>query len=435
MKEPAITIRSPHLEGAEVSWFAPLCNGDDEFLGHHDMRYKSDWSNTSNVLLTADRLGYRNILCPSSYQVGQDTLTFASAIAPLTSQINLLAAIRCGEVHPPMLGRAIATLDHILKGRLTINIISSDLPGTKLESLYETEQFFKARKMKANHYEIIQTYMVLGGIPFYLDLLKSQESIPQNIDRLCFDESGFLKNEFDRVFQSLFDKPENQVAIVKALGAKWKGLTRQELAKATKIPNGGGLTRILNELEKSAFIKAYYPFGKKKKGKLFRLTDNFALFHLRFIANKKLANQKGVFLKLFKQSDFMAWTGYAFENICMTHLPQIAKALRIEYILHEFSSFRFVGNEENKGIQIDLLVEREDRVINLFEIKFSNKEYRLTPDYKLKLEERSEIFAKVTKTKKSIFTALITTFGLENKADQSDVVQHVLTFEDIFAAV
>ena len=134
MKQPTIKIRSPHLEGAEVAWFAPLCNGDDEFLGHHDIRYKSDWTNTSNVLLTADRLGYRNILCPSSYQVGQDTLTFASAIAPLTSNINILAAIRCGEVHPPMLGRTIATLDHILKGRLTINIISSDLPGTKLES-------------------------------------------------------------------------------------------------------------------------------------------------------------------------------------------------------------------------------------------------------------------------------------------------------------
>ncbi|MEN0005692.1 MAG: LLM class flavin-dependent oxidoreductase [Bacteroidota bacterium] len=134
MSATTIQIRSPHLEGAEVAWFAPLCNGDDEFLGRHDMRYKSDWANTSNVLLTADRLGYRNILCPSSYQVGQDTLTFASAVAPLTSNINILAAIRCGEVHPPMLGRAIATLDHLLKGRLTINIISSDLPGTKLES-------------------------------------------------------------------------------------------------------------------------------------------------------------------------------------------------------------------------------------------------------------------------------------------------------------
>jgi alkanesulfonate monooxygenase len=129
-----IIIRSQDAAGAEVAWFAPICNGDDQYLGKHDLRYKSDWNNTSNVLLTADRLGYRNILCPSSYQVGQDTLTFASAVAPLTQQINLLTAIRCGEVHPPMLGRAIATLDHILKGRLTINIISSNLPGTEMSS-------------------------------------------------------------------------------------------------------------------------------------------------------------------------------------------------------------------------------------------------------------------------------------------------------------
>ncbi len=127
-------IRSQDLEGAEVSWFAPICNGDDDFLGHRSMDYKSSWENASKILLAADQLGYRNILCPSSYQVGQDTMTFASAVAPLTKNINLLAAIRCGEVHPPMLGRAIATLDHILKGRLTINIISSNLPGTDLSS-------------------------------------------------------------------------------------------------------------------------------------------------------------------------------------------------------------------------------------------------------------------------------------------------------------
>lgn len=129
-----IKVRSRHINGAEVAWFAPLCNGDDAFLSKHDFRYKSDWHNTSSVLLAADQLGYRNILCPSSYQVGQDTLTFASAVAPLTKNINLLTAIRCGEVHPPMLARALATLDHILQGRLTINIISSNMPGEDLES-------------------------------------------------------------------------------------------------------------------------------------------------------------------------------------------------------------------------------------------------------------------------------------------------------------
>ncbi|MEM9920077.1 MAG: LLM class flavin-dependent oxidoreductase [Bacteroidota bacterium] len=129
-----LQIRSKDTDGAEISWFAPICNGDTDRLGLMPDRYKSNWNNTSEILLEADRLGYRNILCPSSYQVGQDTWSFVSAVAPQTKNINLLAAIRCGEVHPPMLARAIATVDHILKGRLTINIISSNLPGENLPS-------------------------------------------------------------------------------------------------------------------------------------------------------------------------------------------------------------------------------------------------------------------------------------------------------------
>jgi len=139
------TIRKlPVFEGAEISWFAPLCDGDDDFLGHRNPAFKSSWENTSDIVTTADSLGFRNILCPSSYQVGQDTLTFASAMAPLTHQINLLTAIRCGEVYPPMLARALATLDHILKGRLTINIISSDLPGTELSS---SQRYARSREV------------------------------------------------------------------------------------------------------------------------------------------------------------------------------------------------------------------------------------------------------------------------------------------------
>ena len=146
MTHPLVDIRSPHLTGAEVSWFAPICNGDTDFLGTMPDRYKSTWSNASNILLEADRLGYRNILCPSSYQVGQDTWSFASAVAPQTEQINLLAAIRGGEVHPPMLARAIATVDHILEGRLTLNIISSNLPGEELDS---ASRYQRSREMIA----------------------------------------------------------------------------------------------------------------------------------------------------------------------------------------------------------------------------------------------------------------------------------------------
>lgn len=129
-----VAVRSAQLDGAEVAWFAPLCSDDYEYLGVPDDRLKSTFAHTSNILLTADRLGYRNILCPSSYQVGQDTLTFAAAVAPMTKNINLLAAVRCGELHPPMLARTIATLDHILEGRLTVNIISSDMPGETLDA-------------------------------------------------------------------------------------------------------------------------------------------------------------------------------------------------------------------------------------------------------------------------------------------------------------
>ena len=131
-----VPVKSADLDASEVSWFAPICSDDYRYLGVPNGDLRSNWENTSDVLLTADRLGFRNILCPSSYQVGQDTLTFASAVAPLTKNINLLAAIRCGEVHPAMLARTVATLDHILKGRLTLNVISSNFPGEDATSEY-----------------------------------------------------------------------------------------------------------------------------------------------------------------------------------------------------------------------------------------------------------------------------------------------------------
>ena len=131
-----VPVRGEAIQGAEVSWFAPLCSDDFRHLGVASDDLRSNWDNTRDILLRAEALGFRNILCPSSYQVGQDTLTFASAVAPLTNRMNLLAAIRCGELHPAMLARTVATLDHILKGRLTLNVISSDFPGEQADSAY-----------------------------------------------------------------------------------------------------------------------------------------------------------------------------------------------------------------------------------------------------------------------------------------------------------
>ena len=153
------------INDVEISWFAPICDGDDDILGSRNPKYKSTWENTSRIIKTADELGYTNVLCPSSYQVGQDTLTYVSAMATLTKQINFLAAIRCGEVHPPMLARAIATLDHILKGRLTINIISSDLPGNKLES---SKRYARSREV----IEILKQAWTKDEINFQGDFYK-----------------------------------------------------------------------------------------------------------------------------------------------------------------------------------------------------------------------------------------------------------------------
>jgi len=299
-------------------------------------------------------------------------------------------------------------------------------------TLGETEQFLHARKIKVNRYQVVQLYMALGGIPYYLDLLKPSQSIPQNIDRLCFDANGFLRGEFDRLFKSLFDKAENHMAVVKALASKWKGLTRKEIAAATGLNNAGSLTRVLDELEKSAFIQSYFPFGKKKKGSLFRLTDNFSLFYLKIINRRNLSNQRNIFLQIFNNQDFRVWCGYAFENTCFTHHRQLSKALGIAAIFHEYSSFQLTSHDTYGGIQIDLLIDRADGVINLCEVKFANAEYKLTADYKNKLRERADTFAAVTQSRKSVFTTLITTWGLAKENEHLDVVQNVITLEDLF---
>ncbi len=299
-------------------------------------------------------------------------------------------------------------------------------------SLAETEQFLQSKNIKTNRYQVVQVYMALGGIPYYLDLLKPSQSIPQNIDRLCFETDGFLRDEFGRLYRSLFEKADKHIAVVKALASKWKGLTRSEIEKTTGLANGGSLTRILNELEKSAFIQTYYPFGKKKKGSLYRLTDNFSLFYLKLISEKGLHHQKNVFLQLFTKPDFRVWCGYAFENTCFIHYRQIANALGVSAIFHDFSSFRFVGDNTHEGIQVDLLIDRADGVINLCEVKFSNADFKLTPAYKKTLRERADTFAAVTQSRKSVFLTLITTYGLANAHTHTDVVQNVVTLEDLF---
>lgn len=135
-----VPITSPDLDAAEVSWFSALCSDDYQFLGMPDGDLRSSWAHCSDIVKEAEAQGFRNILCPSSYQVGQDTLSFVAGCAPITDKINLLAAVRCGEMQPIMLARTIATLDHMLEGRLTVNIISSDFPGEKADSNFRYQR-------------------------------------------------------------------------------------------------------------------------------------------------------------------------------------------------------------------------------------------------------------------------------------------------------
>ena len=135
-----VPVRSEDLDAVEVSWFSALCSDDYEFLGVPDGALRSSWEHCRDILLEAEQQGFRNILCPSSFQVGQDTLSFVAGCAPLTNSINMLAAIRCGEMQPIMLARTVATLDHMLKGRLTLNVISSDFPGEVSESTYRYQR-------------------------------------------------------------------------------------------------------------------------------------------------------------------------------------------------------------------------------------------------------------------------------------------------------
>lgn len=298
-------------------------------------------------------------------------------------------------------------------------------------TLAETEAFCKYKKLTLSRYQIIQIYMVMGGIPFYLNELGKGKSAPQLIDEICFNEQGLLYSEYEYLFASLFKNPDNHSVLVEALAAHPQGLTRTKIVKITKISEGGTINRILEELENSGFILRQLPFKKKKKDTIYRLYDLYCLYYLKFIRPNK-PSVKGTWLTLFNTSSFKAWSGYAFENICTMHIEQIKKALGISGVFSKTLAWKFVGNDELPGAQIDLIIDRKDQVINLCEAKFSDKEYVLTKEYTQKLRRKKLIFEQATKTKKSILTTLLSTYpALQNKY-YFDEIQSEVTMDALF---
>jgi AAA+ ATPase superfamily predicted ATPase len=295
-------------------------------------------------------------------------------------------------------------------------------------TLSECNDLLRSKKMNLDHYQLVQLYMVLGGIPFYWEAVHKGLSATQNIDRLCFDLNGLLTNEFNNLFKSLFNKAERHEAIVAALAKKGKGLTREEISIESKMPTGGSLTRLLDELEESGFIRKYIPFGKRSRNSLYQLCDFFSLFHLKFMKGKKTFD-KNHWQKLIDSTKQRAWSGYAFEQVCMAHTPQIKKALGISGIETETSAWR--STQQKEGAQVDLVIDRRDGVINLCEMKFSIGQFTIDKKYDAELRNKVAAFKAETQTKKSIFITMLTTFGLHANI-YSGNVQNDLKMDVLF---
>ena len=292
-------------------------------------------------------------------------------------------------------------------------------------TLAETRAYFKSRKIKLGAYQIIQLYMVMGGVPFYLNQVRPGLSAAQNIDEICFKKDGLLKNEFNNLYPALFEKAANHIAIIRALATKWKGLTRKEIVNISKLTDGGTLTNYLNELEHSGFIGIYQPFGKSKKDRLYRLTDEYSLFYLKFIENQRNRS----WAKLSQSQKLKSWQGYAFEGVCLKHVEQIKIALGISGISTEESSFLFHGNDAYKGFQIDLLINRQDNTINLCEMKFCESEFKADKNFVKEVREKIARFKEQTKTRKTVFFTLITTFGTQQNQNSLEAIDQHFNME------
>ena len=296
--------------------------------------------------------------------------------------------------------------------------------------LKETEDFFKAKHLKLKRDDIIKLYMVMGGIPFYLDQVRD-ESADQAIQRLYFRKNGILKLEYDELFTSLYDNAVSHESIVHSLSEHTKGLTRTQLIKLHSFITGGGLTRILDELELSGFITRYVPFGKKSKDAIYKLTDPFTLFYVKYVLHTTFRSGN-VWTQLTKTPSWQSWSGLAFENICMLHTDKIKRKLKIEGIYTEESKWQHKGNDEMYGAEIDLLIDRADNVINLCEIKYASTPFVIDKDYSEALNKKHASFQFFTKTRKAIFVTLITANGLVKNKYSLDLVTNEVTANDLF---
>lgn len=297
-------------------------------------------------------------------------------------------------------------------------------------TLKETEEFLNRRQICLSRKDIAECYMIMGGIPYYLDKIEKGMSFSQNIDNVFFKKRARLWDEFTHLYASLFDNPEPHLKIVKALNTKRSGLTRNEISEVTKIPANGSLTRVLKELEDSGFVLSYKDWTKATKGNIYRLCDFYTIFYLDFIV-ENYGDDENFWTNRIDSPKHRAWTGFTFELLCMNHISQIKAALGISGVATRQCSWR--GEDKaGKRSQIDLLIDRRDGVIDLCEAKFSSGSYLITKGYESELADKIEVFRSATKTNKSIHLVMLTTFGL-SAGSHTSLVQNTITLDDLFS--
>ena len=295
-------------------------------------------------------------------------------------------------------------------------------------NLAECEEFFQKNNIVLDRHQIVESYMIFGGIPYYLSLMQKQYSLAQNVDNLCFAERGMLRNEFENLYASLFRNYENHVKIVEVLSKKTKGMTREEIIKNTRLPDGGGLTKTLEELELCGFIRKYKAFGKKERQSLFQLIDFFTLFYFNFMSDSKFDDEH-YWSNFIENARHRAWSGYAFEQVCMAHLPQIKRKLGIAGVLTNTTSWR--SSEADNGAQIDLLIERNDKIINLCEMKFVQEQFVIDKKQDENLRNKRAAFKHETKTRKAVHLTMITTYGVKHNEYRNNI-QSEVTMDNLF---
>ena len=297
-------------------------------------------------------------------------------------------------------------------------------------TLHETEEYLQHAGFDWGRYDIAECYMVMGGIPFYLSQLDPYLTYTANIDALFFNDKTGLWDEFTHLYRTLFRNSENYVKVVEVLASKKSGMTRSEIAEAAKLCNNGDLSRILKNLCDSDFVTTYNFFGKLKKDVIYQLCDNFTLFYYHFIKDYH-GRDRQYWTHTIDNPARKAWAGNAFELLCKSHIAEIKKALGISGILSEESIWFSKGDSNSRGAQIDLLIDRRDRVINVCEIKFSINPYIIDKEYELQLRNKLGVFRSCTNTTKALQLTMITTFGVKKNV-HSGIVQSQVSLDDLF---